>query len=237
MATQKFFVKNNQILDAQRRNENKRTRRTVFYVALFVVVSLVFLFVCAAVFLKVNEIQIKGNERYSNKEIRELVPITEGDNIFLFDSDEIEAAILQKYPYVGKVEVTRDFPTTVVVNITEEVPYFVAHVAGDTFYISENLKILEKLNGEVDNNELTELNLNNVRRCIVGEDIVFVDNRTFDAINELQLLFKTNYIEEKILSIDVRSRFDIYLNYDDRFRIYFGDMENADVKIRFLIGA
>ncbi len=236
MEQQKFVRKNNAIFDAQRRQEKKRTRRTVFYVLLFLVVSLVFIAVCIAVFLNVKSVEIKGNEKYSDEQIRELVPIAEGDNIFMFDSDEIETSILQAFSYIGTVEIDRDLPSTVVVNIVEEKPYFATTIAGDTYLLSQNLKVLEKIKGEKAYPELISLSLNNVRRCIVGQTIEFVDSRTFDAITDLQTHFKSNYIEDKIVGIDVRSRFDIYINYDDRFKVYLGDMENADVKIRFLVG-
>lgn len=237
MEQQRFVRKNMAIYEAQRRQEKKRNRRTAFYIFLFLFVSLVFLAVCVAVFLNVEKVSVEGNEKYSDKEILKLVPIETGDNMFSFDSDDIEMAILNKYPYVGTVEVRRDFPTAVVVNIIEEKPYFSAEIAGETYLLSSNLKVLEKLpDEESPSEELIKLSLNNVRRCIVGETLEFVDSRTFDAIIELETYLKENYIENQIVEIDVRSRFDIYLNYADRFEVYLGDMENADVKVRFLVG-
>ena len=64
----------------------------------------------------------------------------------------------------------------------------------------------------------------------------FVDERTLDALLTLYQSFEANYIESKIKDVDVRSRFDIYINYDDRFEVYLGDTENIDIKIRFLVG-
>ncbi len=236
MEQQKFVRKNMAIYDAQRRQEKKRNRRTAFYVCLFTFISLTFIVIAVAVFLKVKTVDITGNERYSDKEISKLVPIEVGDNMFSFDSDEIESAILEKYPYIKEVNVKRDFPTNVVVEIIESKPYYSVDLAGDTYLLSPELKILDKKNkGEVTEEVCTQLSLNNVRRCLVGEELQFVDERTFDAIVDLHEIFKTQYIDSKIKSIDVRSRFDIYLNYDNRFKVYLGDMENADVKIRFLV--
>lgn len=237
MEQQRFVRKNMAIYDAQRRQEKKRNRRTAFYVCLFVFVSLVFVAICVAVFLNVKTVDIVGNKRYSDKEISKLVPIEIGDNIFSFDSDEIETAILEKYPYIKTVEVKRDLPTTVVVEIVEAKPYYSAVIAGDTYFLSHELKILEKIEGtDVDVSNQVNLTLNNVRKCIVGEDIQFVDERTVVALTDLRNQFQKNVIESKIVSIDVRSRFDIYFNYDNRFKVYLGDMENAEVKIRFLVG-
>jgi cell division septal protein FtsQ len=236
MGQQRFVRKNMAIYDAQRRQEKKRSRRNAFYICLFTFVSLVFIAICVAVFLNVKAVDINGNERYSDKEISKLVPIEIGDNMLSFDADSIEEAILQKYPYIKEVNVKRDFPTTVVVEIVESKAYYTAAIAGDTYLLSPELKVLEKKDGkDADGGDCIKLSLNNVRRCIVGEELQFVDDRTYDAVVDLQEIFKTHYIDGKITSIDIRSRFDIYINYDNRFKVYLGDMENAEVKIRFLV--
>ncbi len=236
MEQQKFVRKNTVLFDAERRNEKKRSRRTAFYVFLFLTVSLIFLVVSIFVFLNVKTIKINGNEKYTNEEIGALIPIVIGDNMFSFDSEEIEAEIQRVLPYVGKVEIKRDLPTTVEVNIVEEIPYFATELAGDTYLVSSNLKVLERLDKvEAEDSGLTALTLNNVRTCIVGQSLEFVNKRTFDAILSLYQNFESNFIEDKIVSINVKSRFDIYVNYDDRFEVYFGDTEDIDIKVRFLI--
>lgn len=236
---QKFTRKNMAIYEAQRRQEKKRSRRTAFYVFLFIAITLVFLAVCVSVFLNVEEVTVEGLEKYSYEEIIEYVPINIGDNMFSFKAKDIEADIVRALPYVGSVEIKRDLPTTVVINVVEEKPYFAAELAGDVYLMSSNLKVLEKIT-DVENNQaiedLTALHLNSVRCCIVGSRIEFVDKRTLDALTDLYTCFEDNYIESKIVSVDVRSRFDLYINYDGRFEVYLGDIENIDIKIRFLIG-
>lgn len=236
MEQQRFVRKNTAMFDAARRQERKRTRRTVFYVFLLTFISLVFLVVCAAVFLKVNTVNINGISKYSYEQIMEKVPIAMGENIYSFDSDEIEADILQTFPYVGSVEIKRDLPTTVEVNITEEIPYYAADIAGDTYILSPNLKVLECL-PDTDNTtlDMVALSINNVRRCIVGQNVEFVSERNAAALTALYAGFESNFIQNKIISIDFGSRFDISFNYDNRFQVYVGDTDNIDIKMRFFV--
>ena len=237
MEQQKFIRKNTTIFDAQRRMEKKQSRRTLFYVFLFLAISLVFLAVCVAVFLKVETVEIKGVERYTYEDIAQYVPIETGDNIFSFNAGEIEQSILEKLAYVGEIEIERDLPTTVIVSVKEKKPYYAAELAGDTYLMSSDLKVLEKLNDtSAESLGLASLSLTSVRSCIVGSYVEFLDKRTNDALDELFLAFEENYIQEKIKGVDVRSRFDIYINYDDRFEVYLGDTDNIDIKIRFLVG-
>ena len=237
MEQQRFIRKNQALFDAQRRQEKKRTRRTVFYVLLFVAVSLIFIAVCFAVFLNVETIEVNGNEKYSYEEIVSMIPVEIGDNIYSFKAGETEESIMRALPYVGAVNISRDLPKTVIVDITEEKAYFAADLAGETYLLSSGLKVLERTNGvSASETGLTELKVSNVRRCVVGETMEFVDGRTADAINELYAVFEKNYINDDITSLDVRSRFDIYFDYQGRFEVYMGDMQNCDIKIRFLVG-
>lgn len=234
---QRFVRKNMAIYDAQRRQEKKRTRRTVFYVLLLLFISAIFLAVCVAVFLNVETININGLQKYTYDDVIEHIPIEIGDNIYSFDAEEIEALITEALPYVGSVEIKRDLPTSIEVNIIEKEPYFAAELAGDTYILSSDLKVLEKLpDTSVENSDLTVLTLKSVRRCIVGADLEFVDERTYDAVITLYNSFEANYIETKIKKVDVRSRFDLYVDYDGRFEVYLGDTDNIDIKIQFLVG-
>lgn len=236
MERQRFVRKNTAIFDAQRRNEKKRTRRIVFYVALFLSISLIFLGVCTAVFLNVETVNVTGTVRYVPEQILEYVPIQVGDNIFSFDSNEIIESLKNELPYIGDVEIERDLPTAVNINIVEETPFYAADLAGETYLLSADLKVLEKQSGvSAEQLGLTNLSLNNVRRCIVGQSVEFIDERTEVALDELYASFENLYIEDKIKSVDVRSRFDIYVNYDGRFEVYLGNTENIDIKIRFLV--
>ncbi len=236
MERQRFVRKNTAIFDAQRRNEKKRTRRIVFYVALFLSISLIFLGVCTAVFLNVETVNVTGTVRYVPEQILEYVPIQVGDNIFSFDSNEIIEALKKELPYIGNVEIERDLPTTVNINVVEEKPFYAADLAGEIYLLSSDLKVLEKQNGvSAEQLGLTALSLNNVRRCIVGQSVEFIDERTGVALDELYSSFESLYIEDKIKAVDVRSRFDIYVNYDGRFEVYLGNTENIDIKIRFLV--
>ncbi len=203
---------------------------------MLVFISLVFLAVCAAVFLKVEDFRVNGAEHYSYEQIVELLPIEKGSNIYSFNGNDIEAKIEETLPYVQNVEIKRDLPTTVEVNVVEEIPFYAADVAGETYIMSPDLKVLEKIYNNDEIPEITKLKLNNVRKCIVGSQVEFVDKRTLDAVITLYENFESNFIKEKIKSVDMRSRFDIYIDYENRFEVYLGDIENLDMKIRFLAG-
>ena len=235
MGQQRFVRKNTAIFDTARRQDKKRTRRMVFYVLLLLAVSIVFLGVCVAVFLNVETININGNENYSYEEILEHVSINMGENIYSFDVDEIEEEILKSLPYVGAVEVKRDLPSAIEINITEERAYYSAYLAGDTYILSPNLKVLKCIPDKNSNEGLVPISINNVRRCFVGRNVEFVNERNLASLTALYGGFESMGIQSKIKRVDFTSRFDISINYDNRFEVYVGDTDNIDIKMRFLV--
>lgn len=235
MEQQRFVRKNMTVIEAQQRQEKKRMRRSLFYFLLFFTVTAVFLVVCFTVFLNIKEFSVTGNSRYTTEEILAMVPAETGKNIYSFDADETEALIKQKLPYIGSVEISRNLPSTVEINIVEEKPVFALRLAGRIYVLSSGLKVLESVDESTQwINELAELEVSNIRRCMVGELLEFVDARTFDAVTELYTCFENESMEMNITAVRAESRFDIYVDYGGRFEVYVGDMENADIKVRFL---
>lgn len=237
MEQQRFVRKNTAILDTARRQDKKRTRRTVFYVFLLLFVSIIFLGVCVAVFLNVETININGNEKYTYEDILEHVSINLGDNIYSFDADEIADDIKAALPYIGEIEIKRDLPGTVEINIVEEDAYYAAYLAGDTYVLSSGLKVLECVSGD-ENSEsgLVPISVNNVRRCFVGKKVEFVNERNLSALSLLYNSFEAVGIQNKIRRVDFTSRFDISFNYENRFDVYVGDTDNINIKMQFLVG-
>ena len=236
MKKQYFVRKNVALIEAQQRQEKKRARRTALYIAIFVAVALIFIGVCFAVFLRIKTVNVTGSEHCPAESILELFPAAVGDNIYSFTASEAEDAIVRALPYIASVKVTRKLPTVVNIEIKEEQAVFATPLAGDVYLIAADLKVLERVSADSEKCEgLITLSLNSIRRCVVGEILEFVDKRTFDAVSGLYADLSDNYIEKKITSLDVRSRFDISFRYEDRFDVYFGDMDNSDIKVRFLV--
>jgi hypothetical protein len=68
----------------------------------------------------------------------------------------------------------------------------------------------------------------------VGEAVTFTDSRTASDLAELYGCLTEYGLMEHVVTIDMVSRFDITINYADRFNIYLADVDNLDIKIRFL---
>lgn len=216
------------------RQDRKRHRRSVFYILLFLGVTVIFLAVCFFLFFRISEIQLVGNEIYSEEQILEQLPFTIGENLFSFDAETAESALRKALPYIGAAEIKRSLPSTVTVEISERRMELSLAVGEDAYLLSGDLQVLGRIGGGDITDGVAHLKTSAVERCIVGERIVFSDARTASDLEELYRCLSENEMMSEIRSIDMTSRFDITLDYGGRFTVYLADIDNMDIKIRFL---
>lgn len=237
MEEQKRFVRTSVRMEELRsRQERKHIRRTAFSIVLFLCITIVFSAVFFLLFFRVSEIRVVGNAIYANEQILEQLPFSEGDHLFSFRADRVETDLRKALPYIGSVTVRRELPSVVVLEISERTVDLSLSVGDEAYFLSGDLQVLGRVGGTEITGNLTRLETCPVSRCIVGETVSFSDKRTFDALKELYRCLEANGMAEQIRSIDMVSRFDISLQYEDRFTVYLGDMDNMEVKIRFLSG-
>ena len=107
----------------QRKKEKKKKQRrfrTWVYVTAFLFMAVVFgFFFSISGFFTVDSIEVRGNEHYTYEEIINMGHAVPGRNlIYETNKDEI-VSYLEKNPYIKSAEVTRKFPSTLVITVVE----------------------------------------------------------------------------------------------------------------------
>lgn len=237
-APQRFTrVRNSVHMDELRsRQDKKRHRRGVFYVLLLLGATVIFLAVCFFLFFRISEIRLVGNEIYTEEQILEQLPFTIGENLFSFRAAETENNLRKALPFIGDAEIKRSLPSVVIVEIGERHMELSLAVGDDAYLLSGDLQVLERIGGGDITDGVAHLKTGAVERCIVGEKVIFSDARAASDLEELYRCLSVNGMMEQIRSIDMTSRFDITIDYDGRFSVYLADIDNMDIKIRFLAG-
>lgn len=223
-------------LDEMEKQQNKkRFRRNAFYTFLFLFILLLFLSTAFFVFFRVKDIAVTGNSVYSDEEILLSSGVEKNKNMFSFSEKEISENIKSALPYVGKVTVERNLPSGITIKIEEKKAVMYSYINGEYYLFSDDLYVLgvTAKKSSVPGGAI-ELITGSVDRCLVGQPITFMDARTRDSILEMYSVLKANEMEYLIKKIDISARFDISMQYTDRFRVYIGDINNFDLKIPFL---
>lgn len=229
-------AKSTEKIDAMRSHqEAKQRRHTTFYVILFLVITLLFLTVCFFVFFRVENIKVDGNQIYTDEQIMEYVDFAVGDNLFSFSTSEVESRIRKALPYIGEIHVTRKLPATVQITVSERTKDLALLVGDEIYLLSGDLQVLGRYDNTEIFNNITFLTAGQVSRCVVGEELSFLDARMANDLKELFYYLHAYGIDKKIKSIDLTSRFDITVNYDNRYTVYFADIDDIEIKVKFLI--
>ena len=208
-----------------------KPQRRVFFIPLlllvFVVVAVV-TFASSQVF-DVTNIEVSGNRYLSDKEIRLLVDISPGQNIFLAPISMISKS-MQKVPRIADVSITRRLPNTLEVTVIEKKA--VAYIAYAGYFI--------EVDGFGEAISVAELIQDYDIPIISGIDVTYVS--IGDAIEPSEGVKNAAYISEllsssgvsnlsEIVFKDVR---DISLMTSDGIKILLGSLKGIESRVSLI---
>ena len=133
---------------ARRRNSNRRQRRGSFG---FLYKLLSMLVICAAIilaltlFFRVDTIQISGQQRYTNDQVREASGVQNGDNLFLLNKYDVAGNIVEALPYIEDTRINRALPSTLIIQVTECGKPLAVVQDGSAWLVSSRGKIVDQL--------------------------------------------------------------------------------------------
>lgn len=215
---------------AKKRQQKKKLRLALSIVAVVLALAIVILILSLTVFFKIDTITIKGNEKYTNKQITAVLPIEKEKNLFVCDTDKAAEKLEKNLPYIYSVDIKRKLPSTIIVNITEpQTVYSIKNkdktytLLDDNFKVLEaNIKKLPKKTVVIDKIALS--------KSVPGETAEFTNKKAFDNLKALTDIVKTLNIKNitSIYSVDVNNN---YLVYDGRIVIKIGSIDDIENKM------
>ena len=202
-----------------------------YYALAMVFVALIVLILCLTVFFKTSTIEIDGVSLYTSEQILNVGGISNGANLVRTSTDNIENRLESTLVFLDEVKVTKKYPSTIVISCKEAIK--AADIeCDDTYYVlSQSGKILEAKNGrptgEIPIIKGFELKSKDVGATLESDD-------TFKAKILLEILQEAEKLEfNKITQIDMTSRSDIKLDYDNRIEIRLGSSVDIGYKLNY----
>lgn len=230
---------------AKSKKSNGRLRRILlskqFCITVLVVMTLLALLCLIKVvlgFMPVEKFELQGDTHYELVEIRNSSGIGKGEKLYRINEKKAEENIIKGCPYVKSVKIKQKFPNTVVFVIEERESGWYIQV-GENFYgLDYDLRILNEtyLEDEFIERGLTKLTLPELESGIVGELPKFAseDEQLLTETLEIIEAFRSHEIKSRLTGLDVSNRFEIKLEIDNAYEVYFGDMTSFDIKVKAL---
>ena len=221
---------------AKKHRRRLRVRRLILVLLIFVLVVGFFiggLYYAVSKFLKVNNIVVCGSSMYSEQDILEksLLKDDGSNNMIFMSFRRIEENIKTELPYIKDVQLYRSYPDTVIIEVSPDEPFAQIGTAEEKYLVDEDMKILSKVS-ETEYDYL-EIDTQLAEGQKIGRKFEFKEDKSREIFENIIVQCEKNKLLERMNTIKLGDLFDIYMIYDDRIQIAFGDYTEINSKIEF----
>lgn len=228
---------------SKRSRKRRKAKSYMLYYIIIILFCLAVSFVfCYAVFFKVENIKVVGNEVYSSREIIDLVDVKVGDSLFQISASSGESRLETKLPYVRDARIVRSLPATLQIQIVEEEPMGAIYSETGFTILSATGKILQRGVLTPPEGVPTVIGMTDLGKFEIGT--YAKDYETGSKAKDAPLLTRVILLQQfheemkqhdlynKIDYIDVTDRYNIKAAYDNRVLIWFGTQIAFDQKVK-----
>ena len=210
-------------------------RRLMAFVTLLAVIA-AGVYLTMTMLFKIGTIQVQTEDGtvvqeaggYSSSEIIQALGVAPEENIFSFDPGEKEAALERQFPLLESIRVVRDYPNTVVVQVTEAVPAYAMQTQSGWLTLSDKFKILAC--GSAQPEGLKTLYGGEAKTTAPGEQLSFAAENAADstAASDSAAASSPEEADKKMETLTaLQAKLEEYELLDDVTRMEFADTDQV----------
>ena len=208
---------------------------------------------------RINSIQVQTPDGkqvteiagYSADSILQQMGVQLEENIFSFEPGEKAAVLEQNFPLLGSIKVIRDYPNTVVVQVTEAVPAYAVQNGSKWLVISDKWKILSEESTQPEG--LCTLYGGKLQDTTPGQSFWFVDDADaasasgsetaesestvstetarMEALRTLRSKLEEYGLSQDVTRLEVADTEQLAFLYQDRISVLLGTLNDLDYKL------
>lgn len=218
----------------KKRRRKRRGRYTLHYLLLVVMMAVAGVILSLTVFFKITAVTVTGCTHYSTNEVVAASGIQLEENMFRLKDEEIEAALLAKYPYMEQVHIRRVLPSGIVLEVTEETPAAVVAVDAVNYtIISDTGKVLEaNLTAPPEGIPLAKGI--ETEASSAGEYLPEDQQEALSMLNKLNAALAATGFGGEVDYYDLSNEFNMTMLYDGRIWIELGSESELEDKLKFI---
>lgn len=214
----------------KRLKRRRAIRKAIISLFMLLVVALIGVVLAFTVFFKIDAIKVKGSKAYPQKIIVQNCGVTVGDSLLLVSEKSVLNNLVENLPYVGSVTITRDLPSTLVINVTDtKAAAAFINNRGSYTLIDKNGKVLD-LDANLLNDGIPLVTGLEVMESSEGELIAFKTQETGDILIEILKATDKAGITG-LTEINLTDTSSVFMCYDNRIKILIGPAVKIETKI------
>ena len=249
--------KKRKVTRATLRRRRMLRRLTAFAMLLCVIGAGIYL--TMTMLFRINSIQVQTPDGkqvteiagYSADSILQRMGVQLEENIFSFEPGEKAAVLEQNFPLLGSIKVIRDYPNTVVVQVTEAVPAYAVQNGSKWLVISDKWKILSEESTQPEG--LCTLYGGKLQDTTPGQGFWFVEDADaasasgseaaesesavstetarMEALRTLGSKLEEYGLSQDVTRLEVADTEQIAFLYQDRISVLLGTLNDLDYKL------
>ena len=247
--------KKRKVTRATLRRRRMLRRLTAFAMLLCVIGAGIYL--TMTMLFRINSIQVQTPDGkqvteiagYSADSILQRMGVQLEENIFSFEPGEKAAVLEQNFPLLGSIKVIRDYPNTVVVQVTEAVPAYAVQNGNKWLVISDKWKILSEESAQPEG--LCTLYGGKLQDTAPGQEFRFVEdtaddpgsdaagsesaestgNARMEALRTLRSKLEEYGLSQDVTRLEVADTEQLAFLYQDRISVLLGTLNDLDYKL------
>lgn len=204
-------------------------KKTLPYAIIIIltVAVLTCIFLMVFPYLNIKDIQVNGNESVTEEKIIEYVTQDNFTNLFAFNTIKAKKNLMTNY-YIKDISFQKQFPSTLVVNVTEyKVRGYISYL-GEYLYIDDEGRVLDIQPSFTQQLPVVEgLKFNDFT---LGQALKVDNPSAFNSMVDLSKLFSKYELLTDIVRVDLSNNTEIHL-YVGKIDIIFGDLTNSSQKL------
>ena len=249
--------KKRKVTRATLRRRRMLRRLTAFAMLLCVIGAGIYL--TMTMLFRINSIQVQTPDGkqvteiagYTADSILQRMGVQLEENIFSFEPGEKAAVLEQNFPLLGSIKVIRDYPNTVVVQVTEAVPAYAVQNGNKWLVISDKWKILSEESTQPEG--LCTLYGGKLQDTTPGQGFWFVDDADaasasgsetaesestvstetarMEALRTLRSKLEEYDLSQDVTRLEAADTEQLAFLYQDRISVLLGTLNDLDYKL------
>lgn len=219
----------------ERQNSGKRMRRrkrmmSVYVITIILLVITIGITMCFTFLFNIDKIVVSGeSQTYNEMEIVKQSGIRAGDNLFRLNTKKAEEKIMEML-YVETADVSRDFPSTLRINVTRCIPAYNVQYDDGVLLVSRQGKILSDNNFYSDIENLPIIYGLEPSDTEAGKALQSVNSNKYEAFSQIISRFDRDD-NALIQSIDITNEYEIVVNYRNGLVFEMGNWSDVEYKL------
>lgn len=176
-------------------------------------------------------VSVQGQTQYDAQQITEYAQQLAGGNVVLASKKSIESGLLDRFTRLKSVEVIKNYPSGITVELEEDTAEYYVSIDGEYYLLTDDLRIMHRTQNKNETSDLLLLETDGISAAITGKELEFYASYQKEYVKDVLSEITDHAMCDGVISVDMKDKFNIKLDYDGRFTVILGIGESISTKM------